>query len=190
MRCRGMIHLMDSGACEKMWRNPDLHINEIGRRKFFLAGNSGFFQVVANSGKMLFYQIETKRKTFFKFQNPGHPRLLCNPFPTPMQTRIMYTYGKPRLSRNELTRFPHKLGLCNRNPHFRLRLRPHHLKVSCCGSSCNHPKLFGLELRLHSPSLLFFDFAIILPHYNAMLYCNFCVMSCGHAFFRLLMFCC
>jgi len=67
---------------------------------------------------------ELREKTFsnFKIQRSKHP---CAPFRTTMQTRILCIAhkGKPRSSRNKLTRLPHKLGLCNRNPNLSLRLR-------------------------------------------------------------------
>jgi len=45
---------------------------------------------------------------------------------------------------------PHKLGLWNRNPDFRLRLWLYYLKVFGSGSGLNHPKLPGLRLQIWS----------------------------------------
>ena len=96
--------------------------------------------------------------TFFNFPNPRVLRLSC-PLSTPMQTRIiMYIYEKPCSSRNKSTRLLYKLGLCNRNPDFRLRLHLHHVIVLGLGFSCNHSKLLGLGFRLHRPFMCFIQF--------------------------------
>jgi len=55
------------GRALKYWKD---HTNMGVRRTFTRGGNSGFFQKVAfqsgaKSGKDSFYQLETKRKTFF-----------------------------------------------------------------------------------------------------------------------------
>jgi len=52
----------------------------------------------------------------------------------------------------------HKLGLCNRNPDFRLRLRLHHVIVFGFDFSCNHSKLIRPRFRLHSPFMCFIWF--------------------------------
>jgi len=95
---------------------------------------------------------------------------------------IKYTYGKPRSSRSKWTRLPHKLGLCNRNPNFRLRIRLHYENVFGFGFSCNYPKLPELGLRLHSPCNCFTRIAIIVQLYITRQHCRFCVMSCFHIF--------
>jgi len=69
-----MMRMMDSETCAKSLRSPDLHTKEHGRRKDFsreaivdLARRwpNAFFQEWANSGQISFYQLETKRQTFF-----------------------------------------------------------------------------------------------------------------------------
>ena len=93
----------------------------------------------------------------------------CIPFPTTMQTRIiMYTYDKPRSSRNKLTRLPHKPGLCNGNPNFRLRL--HHEKVSAVAPTAIIQNSLGsvLWVRLHTLFVCF----IRLRHFFAALKYN------------------
>jgi len=100
-----------------------------------------------------------------------------------MQTRIiLYTCGKPRSSRNKLIRLSHKLGLCNWSSNFRLRLRPHHVKVFDFVSSCKHRKLIELGPQLCTYLSVSFGFAITVQHYNTRLHCSFCVMSCCHFF--------
>ena len=107
----------------------------------------------------------------------------CIPFPTTMQTRIiMYTYDKPRSSRNKLTRLPHKPGLCNGNPNFRLRL--HHEKVSAVAPTAIIQNSLGsvLWVRLHTLFVCFIRLRHFLQHYNTMLQCSVCVLSCCHVF--------
>jgi len=60
---------------QKFLRIPDLHTKEHGLRKDFFQGEAivdfarwwanAFFQELANSGEISFYQLETNRQTFF-----------------------------------------------------------------------------------------------------------------------------
>ena len=92
----------------------------------------------------------------------------------------MYTYGKPRSSRNRLTRLPHKPGLCNRNLNFRLRLR--HVKVSALAPAAIIQNCLGSGSDPTAYRYVSFGFAIVLQHCNIMLHCSFCVMCCCHIF--------
>jgi len=134
----------------------------------------------ANSGEILFYQLETKKNTF-QISNSVSPRSPFTPLPSLMQTRIiMYKYCKPRSFLIKLTRLPQKPGLCKRNPNFRLWI--HHVKVSALAPTAIIQKLLGIGLRLHCPYVCSFGFAIILQLYNTMPHCSFYVMFSCHVF--------
>jgi len=68
-------------------------------------------------------KLREKHFSNFKIQEVQAP---CTPFGRPYKQRYYIHKGKPRSSLNKLTRLPHKLGLCNRNPNFRLHLWLHH----------------------------------------------------------------
>ena len=151
---------MDSGICAKTFDKP-------WSRHKRAWPSEGFFPAKNNSidfsrwwPKAFFPGGQQKGKSFFKFQHPKGPRSPC---PFLFDAHVNYNYvhiRKTRLSRNKLTGLPCKLGLCNRNLNFRLRLRLHVQAFSFC-SSYNHPKFLWFENRLHRLSICF-------KHYHTM----------------------
>ena len=88
---------------------------------------------------------------------------------------------KPRSSRNKLTCLPLvRSALCNRNLNFRPRL--HHVKVSTLAPGAIIQNCLGSGSDSTAYRSGLFGFAIIFQHYNTVLHCSFCVMSCCHVF--------
>jgi len=108
MKCRIMIYLMDSGTCAKSLRNPDLHINELGRRMDFPRGGGGISGVVISTFRegptvVKFYFTNSKlKKNIFQISNSSESKVSCTPLLTLIRTRInMYkkaNHARPALS--------------------------------------------------------------------------------------------
>jgi len=121
--------------------------------------------------KFYFTKSKLRENQFsnFKIQGIQDPPA---PLPTPMQ--MIYVHiRKTRLSYNKLTRLPHKFGLCNRNPNFRLRL--HNVKFLASAPAVIIQNCFGSGTD--STGHLSVSSIII-----QWLHCSFCAMYCSHVF--------
>jgi len=124
MRCRETIYLMDSGTCAKSLRNPDWHTNELGCRKNFIQGGTivnfsrrwpnAFFPQGPTVVK-LFYQPETKRKTFFEIQFPKGLRPHCTPSDAQANEDKYVHIWQTTFIPQSVSLLAPQLGLCNQN---------------------------------------------------------------------------
>ena len=140
---------MDSGACAKSLRNPDLRTNQFGHRKDFFQGGviSRFFHVVAKyifpagPAVVKFYFTSSKlRKKKFQISNSRRSKAPCISSDAHANEDNYVDIRQSTLAAVSYLACA-RLGLCNRNSNFRLRLRLHRCKS------------FGLRFQLQSSKI-------------------------------------
>jgi len=139
---------MDSGTCSKSLRK-NLRTNQFGHRKVFFprGGDIGFFHVVAKyvfpggPAVVKFYFTNSKLRKKIQISKTKRPKNRCiSSDAHANEDNYVDIYGKPRLPTISYLACA-RLGLCNRNSNFRIRLRLHRCKS------------FGLRLQLQSSKI-------------------------------------